>query len=217
MRRRGLLLFFVFLFCSASYSQEVVFKIAKSYFRSDPFRSEFSAFMKHLLNDPFITDKVMEKRTDTSLFYFGGAYTNNVFNPFFFKPKRMEVALSEVQVKLDSTLTDTIFVYELFVYADDNKEGKDEITKEYDKILKRYKNNFYKSEFKQNPPGAKLQGGSHNFFDRYHAISPFAVALYGPTDKKEMCMILTLRMDTYDNMAMLAAPYIFDRPDAEDK
>jgi len=173
--------------------------------------------MKHLLNDPFIKDKVIEKRTDTSLFYFGGEYSSNVFNPFFFTPKRMEVALSEVPVKLDSTLTDTIFVYELFVYADDNKEGKEEITKEYDKILKRYKNNFYKSEVRENPPGAKLQGGSHNFFDRYHAISPFAVALYGPTNKKEMCMVLTLRMEKYNNLAMLPAPYIFDRKETDEQ
>jgi len=215
MRKHGLLVFFVFMTCSASYSQEVVFKISKSYFRSDPFRSDFSAFMKHLLNDPFIKDKVVEKRTDSSLFYFGGTYTKDIFNPFFFKPKRMEVALSEVPVKLDSTLTDTIFVYELFAYADNNKEGKDEITKEFDKILKRYKNNFAKNDHLENPPGTKLQGGTYNFFDRYHAVSPFALSLYGPTENKEMCLILTIRMDTYNNLAMLAAPYIFDKAETE--
>ena len=208
MRKRGLLLFSVLLICSAGYSQEIVFKISKSYFRSDPFRSEFSAFMKHLVNDPFIKDKVIEKRTDTSLFYFGGTYTSDVFNPFFFKPKRMEVVLSEAPIKLDSTVTDTIFVYELFVYADNNKEGNEEITKEFDKILKRYKGHFLRSEHSENPPGAKLQGGTYNFFDHYHAISPFALALYGPTENKEMCMILTIRMDTHNNMAILAAPFI---------
>jgi len=218
MKNRGLLLFSVFLICLTGYSQEIVFKISKSYFRSDPFRTEFSAFMKHLVDDPFIKDKVIEKRTDTSLFYFGGTYTSDVFNPFFFKPKRMEVVLSEAPIKLDSTLTDTIFVYELFVYADNNKEGNEEITKEFDKLLKRYKGNFRKSEHTVNPPDAKLQGGTYNFFDRYHAVSPFAVSLYGPTENKEMCMILTIRMDTYDNMAMLAAPFIspVDAP-AEDQ
>jgi hypothetical protein len=208
MRKHGLLPILVLLTCFAGHSQEVVFKISKSYFRSDPFRSEFSAFMKHLLNDPFIKDKVIEKRTDTSLFYFGGTYTSDVFNPFFFKPKRMEVALTEVPIKLDSTLTDTIFVYELFAYTDNNKQGNDEITKEYDKILKRYKNNFRKTEHTENPPGAKLQGGTYNFFDRYHAVSPFAISLYGPTENKEMCMIMTIRMDTYNNTAMLAAPFL---------
>ena len=215
MRKYGLLLFSVFLTCSAVYSQEIVFKITKSYFRSDPFRSEFSAFMKHLLNDPFIKDKVIEKRTDSSLFYFGGTYTSDVFNPFFFKPKRMEVVLTEVAVKLDSILTDTIFVYELFAYANDNKDGNDEITKEFDKILKRYKNNFAKNEHMENPRGAKLQGETYNFFDRYHAVSPFALSLCGPTENKEMCLILTIRMDTYDNLAMLAAPYIFEKVEAE--
>ena len=216
MRRNALLLFSVFLAC-AVYSQEVVFKITKSYFRSDPFRTEFSTFMKHLLDDPYITGKVIEKRTDSSLFYFGGTYTNNVFNPFFFKPKRMEVALAEVPVKLDSTLTDTIFVYELFAFADDNKDGREEIAKEFDKIAKRYKNNFTNNDYKENPPGVKFPGAVYNFFDRYHAVSPFALALYGPTEKKEMCMVLTIRMAMYANLAMLAAPYIRDKQEAVDR
>ncbi|MEI9909831.1 MAG: hypothetical protein WDO71_09270 [Bacteroidota bacterium] len=45
-----------------------VYKIARDYFRSDPFQEEFSSFLIHLLNDPGISGKLIEKRTDTSLF-----------------------------------------------------------------------------------------------------------------------------------------------------
>jgi hypothetical protein len=205
MRKLALALLFIFAFISSD-GQEVVSKITKNYFRSDPFRGEFSDFTKHLFNDPSISNKVMEKRTDSSLFYFEGTYAVSAFNPFFFKPRRMQIVLSEMVVDLDSLLKDTLFVYELLAYSDATKEGNDEIKKEFDKILKHYKNSFYHNEYTENP--GKLKGSIYNFFDRLHAVSPFALSLYGPDEKKERCLILTIRMEMYNNLAMLAAPFL---------
>jgi hypothetical protein len=210
MRKSCLLVLFPFLMHVSVSGQEAVFKIARSYFRSDPFRGEFSAFMNHLLNDPTLTNKTMEKRTDSSLFYFEGTYNSPTYNPFFFKPKRIEVVLTEMEVKLDSLLTDTIFAYELLAYANDTKDGKAEISEEFQKILKHYKNSFSRTQVVENPTGISAKGTTYNFFDRAHAVSPFALSLYGPDDKNEMCLILTLRMDTYNNVAMLAAPFILE-------
>jgi hypothetical protein len=116
---------FLLLICCAAYGQSSVFKITKEYFRSDPFQKEFSSFLKHLLNDPSLTNKVIEKRTDTSLFYFQGTYTSH--NPFFFKPERVEVILAESMVELDSLIIDTIYVYQLLAYHSDTMEGKQEL------------------------------------------------------------------------------------------
>lgn len=195
---------FAVLFCCLSHSQETVFKITREYFRSDPFRGEFSGFVNHLFNDPSITNKITEKRTDTSLFYFQGTYTS--YNPFFFKPKRVEVILTELEVDLDTLGKDTIYTYQLLAYTDATKDGTEEIKKEFEKIYKHYKNGFRRSEYTEDPPGSKFKGISYNFFDQLHVISPFAISRYEIDETKEACLILTIRMDTYKNQAMLPIP-----------
>ncbi|HEY6504745.1 MAG TPA: hypothetical protein VIZ28_12270, partial [Chitinophagaceae bacterium] len=70
MRKLYFVLVPVLFVCFNLYSQSPVYKISHSYFRSDPFENEFSSFLKQLLSDPALTDKIIEKRTDTSLFFF---------------------------------------------------------------------------------------------------------------------------------------------------
>jgi len=193
------------LYCS-SYSQETIFKITQTYFRSDPFGKEFSSFVSHLLNDPTLTNKITEKKTDSTLFFFQGTYTTH--NPFFFKPKRVEVILTETPVKLDSLTTDTIYTYQLLAYNNDTKEGVQELKKEFEKICRRYKGGFFKSTFTENPWESKSgSGGMYIFFDRFHAVAPFVLGWGGPDENKEMCLILTIRMDTYNNQAILPVPF----------
>ena len=203
--RKLFLLSFAVLSCCLLHGQEIVFKITREYFRSDPFRGEFSGFVKHLFNDPALKDKVTEQRTDSSLFYFQGTYTN--FNPFFFKPKRVEVILTEMEVDLDTLGKDTIYTYQLLAYADDNKDGINDIKKEFDRIYKHYNKGFNRNTYDENPANSKIKGVTYNFFDRQHMVSPFALSRYDATDSKEACLMLTIRMDTYDNRAMLPIPF----------
>ena len=197
-------LFFSLLLNGISDAQAVS-KITKNYFRSDPFEGEFSSFMTHLLNDPTITNKILEKRTDTSLFYFQGSY--NSFNPFFFKPKRVQVVLTELAIDLDSLERDTIFNYQLFAYDNDTKEGVGEIKREFDKILKRYRGSFSTYQYSENPAGSGSVGATYNFFDPLHGVAPFALSWFGPTEKKEMCLVLTIRIDNRYNQAILPVPF----------
>jgi hypothetical protein len=204
MRKIYFLLFSVLLY-SSSYSQESVFKITRQYFKSDPFRGDFSSFIKHLFNDPSLTDKVIEKRTDSTLFYFQGTYTN--YNPFFFKPKKVQVILTEMEVNLDSLGKDTIYTYQLLAYNDATKEGTEEIKKEFEKIYKHCKGGFPRSEYSEESPVSGFKGVMYNFFDNLHAVSPFAISRYDVAESKQACLILTIRMDTYNNQAMLPMPF----------
>lgn len=186
---------------SISHSQSPVFKIAHNYFRSDPFETEFSSFLKHLLNDPTIKDKILEKKTDTSLFFFQGTYTNH--NPFFFKPVKVEVALGETTLKLDSLRSDTIYTYRLLAYNNDTKKGIEEIKKEFEKIHRRYKSSFSKVTYAESGPESKMQAASYNYFDALHGISPFGISWLGPSEDKEICLVITLRMKARNNKAIL--------------
>jgi hypothetical protein len=189
---------------SISYSQSPVYKIAHNYFRSDPFETDFSSFLKHLLNDPTLSNKIMEKKTDSSLFFFQGAYANH--NPFFFKPIKVEVSLAEIPVKLDSLKTDTVYSYQLLAYNNDTKKGIEELKKEFDKIYRRYKSVFKNANYAENPPDSKMPGASYNFFDGMHLVSPFAITWLGPSAEKEICLIITIRITTSDNKAILPVP-----------
>jgi hypothetical protein len=157
------------------------------------------------LNDPSLTNKIIEKRTDTSLFYFQGTYTT--YNPFFFKPKRVEVILTEMEVKADSLTKDTIYTYQLMAFADNTKAGTGDVKNEFEKIYKHYKNGFPRNEYTEDPADSKFKGATYNFFDRQHAVSPFALSWYEMAESKEACLILTIRMDTDDNQAILPLPF----------
>ncbi|MBC7947125.1 MAG: hypothetical protein H7Y42_04545 [Chitinophagaceae bacterium] len=203
MRRFYLILLPILFLVENSHSQSAVQKVASLYFRSDPFVTSFSSFMKHLLNDPTLTDKIIKKRTDSTLFYFQGTYSSH--NPFFFKPKRTEVVLKELPAKLDSSTVDTIYTYQLFAFIDETKEGTAELKKQFEKICKKYKSNFSKTTFNENKE-SKLENATYNFFERSYAIAPLAVTWVGPNSKNEMCLILTIRMETQRNMARLPVP-----------
>jgi hypothetical protein len=205
MRKFYLSLLPVLIIACTSFGQQAVVKITQSYFRSDPFGTEFSSFLKHLINDPTLTDKLIEKKTDTSLFYFQGIYSN--YNPFFFKPKRVEVILAETPIKIDSLNTDTIYIYQLAAFNTNTKDAVLEIKKEFEKIYKRYKNGFFKNTYAENLKESKLTEVTYNFFDPLHAVSPFALTWIGPTEDKEMCLILTIRIQISNNEAILPVPF----------
>jgi hypothetical protein len=204
--RKSLLLFAAILpaYC-ATLAQPTLGKITKSYFRSDPFTGDFSSFLRHLINDPSLTNKSLHKKTDTSLFSFGGTYATH--NPFFFKPKRVEVLLSETEVKLKDTLAfDTIYVYQLFAFNDGTERGTKEVKREFDKIVRRYKGEFYKNVMSESPTAGE-PWTTCNFFSPYHGIAPFSVTWIGPDANKEVFLLLTIRMDNSNNSAVLPIPF----------
>ncbi|MEI9809641.1 MAG: hypothetical protein WDO16_18250 [Bacteroidota bacterium] len=205
MRKLYFFLPAVLFVCLSSNSQSPVYKITHSYFRSDPFETTFSAFVSHLLNDPALTDKVLEKKTDTSLFLFRAYYKN--YNPFFFKPKKVEVVLTETPVSLDSLNADTIYTYQLRAFTNDTKEGAAELKKEFEKIYRRHKGSFNKTSYTESQPGSRLPSATYNFFDPLHGVAPFAVTWAGPNADKEMCLIITIRLSTHGNKAILPIPF----------
>ncbi|MBL7743278.1 MAG: hypothetical protein JNN00_07335 [Chitinophagaceae bacterium] len=195
----------LFLFISfVSFSQESLAKITHSYFRSDPFISDFSTFLKHLLNDPTLADKEFRKKTDTSFFYFKGVYKNH--NPFFFQPSKIEVVLTEMKIARDSAGTDTIYIYQLLAYTNSTDKENNGLKKEFEKIYRRYKGNFSSSSYVENPGGSTIPNGTYNFFNRLCAVAPFAITWVGPDSNSEMALILTIRMSTRGNRATLPIP-----------
>lgn len=200
------LIFSSLFFLSSSAQEEVLYQFSHDYFRTDPFNGQFSAFMQRLLNDPAIQDKDSKKRSDTSLFYFFGTYKN--YNPFFFKPKRVEILLEETVIAYSDSVStkDTILVYQLMAYNDNTDAGKREIKKEVDKINRQYNKKFFDRKFKEIKKGETVNGEIHNYFLQWYGLAPLSIAWINIAETKEVVLNITMRMKTSDNLAVLAAP-----------
>jgi hypothetical protein len=211
--RRKLLYTLIFSFSFATcqsqnffpvYTSENLYKFSKSYFRSDPFASDFSVFLKHLLNDPTIKDKFIRQKTDSTLYAFYGVYTN--YNPFFFTPKRVEVLLEQQIIELgDSTyrFRDTIFSYQLMAFADDNPAGEADIKKEFEKIHRQSNRKFNGSNYNEFKDGDVVKTAIHNYFVPAVTLAPVSLMRGRLKEKKEWVLNVSLRFKVSENHAIL--------------
>src|SRR4051812_13106371 len=71
--------------------------IAKDYFSFSPYEGEFSKFLNYLLNSSRLTNKQINKRTDSNFFFFKAEYNN--YSPFSFKTDRTEIRLAEREIR----------------------------------------------------------------------------------------------------------------------
>lgn len=213
--RKYLLTIYILLITLVCHSQvylpdpsvEGLYKLAANYFRSDPFKGNFSDFLKHLINDADIDKKIIHKRTDTSLYSFEGVYKK--YNPFFFRPKRIEIILEETPVsyKDSASLADTIFIYQLLAYAEDDAKGAEDIKKEFDKIHRQNKRKFFDSNYKQIENADKSVTSFYNYFLPLYWLAPVSVAHGKLKGQHELFLNIILRFKIDANKAVLPAPF----------
>lgn len=204
---RKLFLFLLLFTAIVSHSQDAVRKVTKNYFRSDPFAGEFSSFLKHLINDPTIKEKEFFPRSDTGLFYLHGYYSTH--NPFFFKPKKVEVVLAEVQMKYsDSLPADTIMIYQLVAYSETSAEGIKDVKKEFEKMHRSIHKGFSNTNYHEQKSGEDVTAAWYNYFVMTHAVAPVTL-LWGQTQGIEEAVLnITIRMKTSYNQATFPAPLL---------
>lgn len=215
MRKKAVYILILLLACTAGYGQDGydrdprlqgLYKFTKNYFRSDPFTGEFSGFLKHLINDPAMRDKFTQKRTDTSFYAFHGIYTS--YNPFSFIPKEVAILLEETPIVYDDSLhiSDTIFTYQLLVYADDDVKGREAIKKEFEKLHRQNRNKFFDSNYNEITEGNEVTAAVHSYFVATHWLAPVSIAWGRVEEKKELVLNITLRVKMSANKAILPAP-----------
>lgn len=181
-----------------------LFEVAKTYFRSNPFDIHFSTFLSHLTHDPTLLNKKLDKRTDTSLFFFQGDY--NGHNPYNFKADRVEIRLAEREVNLkDSPLTiDTLLFYQLAGYSY-GAAGTEAVKKEFSRFERKYGKNFY-SEDSELKKGNDSIGIARNYFlfgsTFLSAFSPLSVS-WAKLDDYQNVFTITFRIKLAQNMATL--------------
>jgi hypothetical protein len=201
-----LLLLLVLIRLSAN-GQETFIKISGNYFRSTPFRREFSKFVDHLMNDPTLTDKKINKKNDSTLFFFEGIYSSH--NPFFFKAVKTKIILAEKEVMADDTskALQTIYVYQLVAYAPPGEEGIKDVKEEYDRFCRRYKKGFGDSYYEELKAAGKQAGEIRNFTFSNVAFYPLTAAWASSKDHTDNIFAITIRFKVFDNLSYLAETF----------
>jgi len=203
--KKSLFLFLIILGtqCCGAQPADPIFQAAKNYFRSNPYSVHFNTFLNHLMNDPTLLNTTIQKRTDTTLFFFKGYYKNH--NPFNFKAERTEIRLAEAEVDLEDSLsrTDTLLFYQLLGYSY-GQEGLELVKKEFSKFDRRYGRNLYgqDSEIKN---GQEIVGIARNYFLVTSTISPVSI-VWAKLDELQNVFTITLRMKVVENIATLPIP-----------
>jgi hypothetical protein len=200
---RKLLLLLLLLASSICYSQPIN-RIAKTFYRSNPFIVSFSDFLTHLINDPTLENKKLMKKTDSTLFFLEGDYKTH--RPFVLNDSRTHVILAEKEEALDSAGTSyrTVYVYQLIGYAAPGDEGLKEVKKEYERFCRKYKNGFNGGMYTQELMLNEKQTGEICNFKLYQYLSfyPVTVAWAHSKDGTNL-YALTMRFIMDDNKATI--------------
>lgn len=203
--KRTLLLLFLFI-SFYSHAQEVN-RIAKTYYRSNPFITPFSDFLSHLVNDPTLNNKTIHKKTDTSSFFFEGDYSTH--KPFGLTNSRTHVVLAELQQQANDSgrsVIRTIYVYQLIGYSTKDEDGTKEVKKTFERFARKSQNHFANTNYRELTRDGK-QIGEINDFQLYPYL-PFdhVTTAWANTEKGENLFAITIRFVVANNRAKV--PYL---------
>ncbi len=176
-------------------------KIAHDYFRVSPFNKDFSTFVSRLMSDPGVLDKKTHLKTDSTLFFMEATYTRH--QPFFFKPEKVKVILSEREMEIDSVrFIPSFFLYQLVGYAPQGPEGITDVKKEYEKLVRKYTRSFDMNQARELKDGETVNGEIRDFY--FTNVSfPLITLAWSSNATNGNVLAITIRFEVIDNRAFL--------------
>ena len=124
----------------------------------------------------------------------------------------MEVLLQETPFQYgdSSQADDTLFIYQLIAYSNDDDESVKEVKKEFEKIHRQYNRKFFDSKYAEEKKGNEVFIGEHNYFVAFYRIAPLSVIWGKLESTHEIALIITLRIKLKENESVLPAPLFSD-------
>ena len=185
----------ILLFCTV-YSQSPIDVISKTYFRTHPFNTKFSNFVKSLRQDPWFAVDEYQLRTDSSFFFLSGTYKN--FNPFRYGPKELRLVVAEEEIiHIDSLKThDTIINLQIMGIADTGIANGKAVEREFRRFHNQQANLFSSNTHQI----LADRGEIYNYFIFQYAISPVTIA-WGMVENNQYTFTITIRFKLKENMA----------------
>jgi hypothetical protein len=191
-------------FCTGQ-ERDYIFGVFENYFPFNPFETTFSDFFKKLNSDPFLLNKSLHKRTDTSLFSFSGTYYN--YDRGITDKANVEIKLNEISLQLGDTLAkkDTFFLYQVIYNYDLSSTSPGYVKKLFTRFGEQYHgviSDIADYDVKENN---KVIGLTRNYFYNFSPVSQMTAAWANLNDHESIFTIL-VRFKLIQNELVLYFP-----------
>lgn len=199
--KKNYLFIVCFLIASHALAQQQLFKLVKENYRVNPFAGNIASFIKTFVEDPDLLNKKIVEKTDTSLYFVKGNY--EVFNPFIFKAKKVDVIFAESSDKVnvgDKLINISFYSYQLIVYTDDNEAYRKLILKQYQQLKKRLRKDLPKSDIVSLKGVQNIEDGEiSNYFLGNEAAYPATVSWQTLSSSKQLALTILIRLTNVEN------------------
>lgn len=204
---RRILILFLFATCLVAESPaQVMARVAQQYYRSDPYRMEFSQFLRHLINDPTLENRQLTLKTDSVLFFLEGTYRSH--RPFFFPALQCRVILAEAQEMAagsDSTYYQ-FYAYQLIGEAAPGPEGRKDVEEEYKRLTRQWGKNFDSTHQRDIRYRDQPTGQIHDYGFAGINLMPLTLAWASTEEGQKNLLVITLRFLVQNNRAFFPVP-----------
>ncbi|MGC4038857.1 MAG: hypothetical protein QM764_23065 [Chitinophagaceae bacterium] len=197
-----LLATFVCFIGNANAQYDEINKVFNRYFPANPFKNEFTTFFKKLKTEPALVNKVLTRRTDSTLFSFKGNHNHYEWEGFVFTDA--EFILEEVPFNTNSVAyaADTIMQYKVICYCFGGATGlaivKDAL-KNFDDTMEAYPYSDYITK------NGTVVGIAYNYHYGSLAVSPIT-ASWMKIDEDKSAFSITVRLKLKQNMLEFYQP-----------
>lgn len=182
-----------------------IYGVFENYFPYDPFENTFSELFKKMNADPYLLNKSLHKRTDTSLFSFSGNYTN--YDRGILNKANVDIKLNEIEIPVADSIDkkDTFFQYQV-IYRYDNSDAGPGYVK---KIFTRFGEEYHglvtdKTDYDIKENNIVI-GLTRNYFMQFSPVSPMTAGWVKINDKESIFTIM-VRFKLIQNEFVIYVP-----------
>jgi hypothetical protein len=185
--------------------------ILDTYYPLNPFDYDFSFFLNKLRSDPKATDKLLKRRTDSTLFSFNGDYINfqqgeTKFTNATIRLEEIELPISDASGNIDSLhLSDTLIQYQVTCYCFGGKNGLGVAKKAFTNFNRDYKVGFTQGITKELKEKEIVTGEVINYFSYNLPVSPLTVA-WNKLNEDESIFVIMVRLKLKQNQLVIYKP-----------
>ncbi|MGN7784929.1 hypothetical protein ACTJIJ_10390 [Niabella sp. 22666] len=187
---------------SASFiqAQNSFARTVKEYYRVNPFRGNFSSFVEALTTDPALLKKEIHHQTDTTGYFVRGQY--DVFNPYSINANKVDMLFYENAYKSKSRVFFTFYTYQLTAYFPDTELARRAIVKDYKKLVKKIRKDFYDTQRQSLKGYNNIEDGEITAFnDSGSPLEPAVVSWQTLAKTKQLGLTIILRLEQVNNYA----------------
>jgi len=192
----------------ASYSQNPIEPVVKSYFRINPFNMRFDNFIAELQKDRWFKVKTYQPRTDSTFLFMEGTY--KYFNPFRFIPEELKFTMIEKEfVHMDSHARDTVIYMQLSGITDPGIPNKKVVQKEFNRFHANQSESFQGYHTYQSfEEKGKIVAELYNYFIS-PSVEPITIAWGSLPETNQYTFTLTICFKVKQNVVEIFGPRVF--------